>query len=88
MSYVHITKSPGITLADYQRVRDALGAQPIRGQQRHYAGEAAGALHTVDVWESQADADRFTAERLFPAFEAAGVRPPSDSILQAFEAGD
>ena len=88
MTYVHVTKSPGISLADYERVRRQMGDEPIKGQLHHFAGEAAGALHTVDVWQSKADADRFAAERLFPAFADTGVRPPSDSILLAFEVDD
>jgi hypothetical protein len=88
MSYVHVTKSPGITMADYARVREHLGASPIKGQRSHYAGESAGALHVVDVWESKADADRFAAERLFPAFEGVGIRPGADQVILGFEVDD
>jgi hypothetical protein len=88
MPYVHVTRTPGITLEDYERVRTEMGTDPISGQQSHYAGVTAGALHTVDVWDSKAAADRFAAERLFPAFERASVRMPDDALILAFEAGD
>lgn len=87
MSYVHITKTPDVTLTDYRRVLAALGAEPIRGRRWHWAGEKSGALHIVDVWDSRADADRFAAERLFPAFEQARLRPTGTEIVD-FEAAE
>jgi hypothetical protein len=86
MSYVHFTRSPGISLNQYDDVIAALGAEPIAGRISHWAGDNDGALCTVDVWESRSHADRFAAERLFPAFEQVGVRPPADTLIVAFEA--
>src|SRR6266511_2244581 len=37
-----------------------------------------GALTVVDVWESQADFDRFLASRLGPAFDKVGGMPQPD----------
>ncbi len=86
MSYVHFTRSPGVTMPQYDDVVDALGTAPIAGRESHWVGVHDGALCTVDIWTSQADADRFAAERLFPAFEQAGVRPPADTLVVAFDA--
>ncbi|MFN2562056.1 MAG: hypothetical protein ABR571_12270 [Jatrophihabitans sp.] len=88
MTYIHVTRTPDMHLSDYRRVVAALGEEPIAGRRRHYVGESDGALHTVDEWVSRADADRFAAERLFPAFDRAGVRPSPAMTLIAFEAGD
>jgi hypothetical protein len=85
MSYVHITRSPGMGLADYRKVAEQLGPTPITGRLSHHVGEQSGALLIVDVWEKRADADRFTADRLFPAFAAAGTRPDADTLVLAFE---
>ena len=60
---------------EYTRVERELGPAPIAGQADHHVGVVDGALVIVDVWRSRADADRFAAERLFPAFERAGVTP-------------
>jgi hypothetical protein len=84
--YVHYTRSPKSSLAEYDSVLSELGSEPIAGRKQHYAGEDAGALVTVDVWESRADADRFAAERLFPAFERLGLHPMGDTTIVAFEA--
>ena len=51
----------------------ALDGKPAGGI-LHVAGPGPnGGWRVVEVWESRADADRFFAERLGPAFAAAGV---------------
>ena len=42
-------------------------------------GSDAAGLHIVSIWESQAQAKRFEAEKLFPAFQAAGTMPERHS---------
>ena len=85
MTYVQISRSPGSGMDDYERVERELGAAPIDGQSGHHVGVVDGALVIVDVWRSRADADRFAAERLFPAFERAGVKPDASVEITAFE---
>lgn len=86
MSYVHFTRTPGVTIDDYHAVGAAMGDAPIDGRRSHWAGMQDASLCTVDIWESRAHADRFAAERLFPAFEAAGIRPGPDTQVVAFDA--
>jgi hypothetical protein len=86
--YVLVTKSPGMTLDDYRTVRGLMGDEPPAGQVSHHVGEREGSLCTADVWDSQASADRFAAERLFPAFAQAGVAPTADAIILTFETAD
>ena len=52
---------------------------------RLIVGEADGALHIVDVWDSKAHADRFAAERLMPAFQQAGVKPGPEETYIGFD---
>lgn len=85
MAYVQITRTPGVTLEDYHKVGREIGEAPIAGQRSHHAGMADGALHIVDVWDSRADADRFAAERLFPAFERSGMGPNPATVFTTFE---
>lgn len=86
MTYVHITRSPGMGLAEYDKVQRELGPAPIVGHRGHHVGVVDGALVVVDVWETRADADRFAAERLFPVFEKVGIRPDASGDITAFEA--
>lgn len=85
MPYAHISRQPGRSLADYRTVVEAMGGDPPEGRLFSTAGEADGALHVVDVWQSRASADRFAAERLLPAFQQTGLRPGPDSTYVAFE---
>ena len=85
MSYVHVTRSPGIGMTEYERVHRELGPAPIAGLSSTHVGVVDGALVVVDVWDTRADADRFAAERLFPAFETTGVQPDASMDVIAFE---
>lgn len=85
MSYVHITRTPGADLADFRRIADELGPEPIAGQVSSHVGVVDGALVVVDVWATRADADRFVAERLYPAFERAAFGLRDDTDVIAFE---
>jgi hypothetical protein len=85
MTYIHITRTPNQGLGEYDKVRQHLGAEPIDGQREHHVGVVDGALVVADVWESRADADRFAAERLFPAFERSGADPRADTLILAFD---
>jgi hypothetical protein len=86
MTYILITRTPGQGLKEYQAVVDDLGPAPLAGNLVHLAGETAdGVLITADVWESSVVADRFAAERLFPAFRRAATGLGPDSSAWAFE---
>lgn len=51
----------------YQRITDGLGDDPPPGLIIHLAVERPeGGLRYIDVWESEADWDRFSEERLHP----------------------
>lgn len=86
MAYVHISRTPGVGLEGYEAIRRSIGDAPIAGQLAHLVGVSDGALQIVDVWSSKAEADRFAAERLFPAFQSSGLRPGSDASYTTFEA--
>ncbi|MGV9818798.1 hypothetical protein [Nocardia xishanensis] len=85
MPYIHITHAPGAGLTEYRAVVEALGPEPVTGNLLHIVGESDGVLHIVDVWDSSVSADRYAAERLFPAFEKAGVRLGPETRLEVFD---
>ena len=86
MAYVHISRNPGTRLEDYEAIRRAIGDAQIEGQLAHLVGVCDGALQIVDVWSSKAAADRFAAERLFPAFQSSGIHPSPDATYTTFDA--
>jgi hypothetical protein len=61
------TQDVPIDAAFYRRITDGLGHEPPKGLLVHLAVERPeGGLRYVDVWESEADWDRFAEERLHP----------------------
>lgn len=88
MSYTFITHTPRSSMKDYRAVQEAMGPGDIEGHLLSIAGDVDGVLHTVDIWDSKESADRFTAERLFPAFEKLGYSPSPDATHIGFEDAD
>jgi hypothetical protein len=76
MTYVHITAAPGLTVDDFNKVNAKTNPpQDIDGLISWAAGTDASGLHVVAVWESEAHADRYAAEQLFPSFQEFGLAP-------------
>ena len=66
MTYA-FTQDVPIDAVFYQRIVDGLGDEVPEGLIVHLATERPeGGLRYVDVWESEADWDRFVDERLHP----------------------
>lgn len=66
----------------------ALGAERPDGLLHALVGEADGSVLAVEVWATQADADRFVAERLHPAFLKVDMMPDDRTSVVGFEAVD
>jgi hypothetical protein len=67
----------------HQRIKDALGEPPPHGLLAHIAIEREdGHLSYLDLWDSKADCDTFTEQRLHPVVGAvlneAGVHPDGE----------
>jgi hypothetical protein len=78
------TQDVPVDAATYRRITDGLGTETAQGLITHIAVERPeGGLRYIDVWESEADWDRFAEERLHPVVHAlltevfgAGQLPP------------
>jgi hypothetical protein len=72
MVICNIIDSPGRTAAQYERISAhvrSTGPVPPDGCRLALLGTERG----ITVWDSPADRDRFLAERLAPAWQAAGL---------------
>ena len=70
MTYAFTQEVP-IDAAFHARLIEMLGPERPDGLILHLASERPeGGLHYVDVWETEADCDRFVADRLHPALAA------------------
>jgi len=84
-----------VTRADVEALSEQLGVRgdPPSGLIVHTATETAGGVHIIDIWDSQADFERFQKDRLNPAMEKflreRGITmdgpPPEPTYEEAFD---
>ena len=67
-----------VDLDTHIKLGEVLGDAPIHGLILHAGGPSARGVHSLDVWESKEDSERFFAERMMPALQrlALGGGPP------------
>ena len=90
MAWALVQTATEMTWSDYEKVTQALSvdADPPAGLIVHAAGEVDGKWRSVDVWESEADYNRFREERLMPAViqamgeEAVAAGPPPQESFE------
>ena len=58
---------PGVTHEFAAMVDEGVGQDPVAGLIAHVSGPCREGWRIVDVWESEADQNRFQTERLSPA---------------------
>jgi hypothetical protein len=85
MAYATVTHSPATSLQDFRAVNGALGDEQPEGRLLLLVGQSVDGLHIIDVWATQAHADRFVAERLFPALQRLGRLPDEHDFHVEFE---
>jgi hypothetical protein len=85
MTYAFIRDVP-ITEAQYSEVRAEIGDEAPKGLVAHLVLRQDDGLRYIDVWDSQADWDRFREERVDPAVRkmmaAHGITPPPAPLPQ------
>ena len=95
MAWALVQEATEMTWSDYEKVTQALNvdADPPAGLIVHAAGEVDGKWRSVDVWESEADYNRFREERLMPAViqamgeEAVAAGPPPQESFEVKHLG-
>ncbi|MHB9861737.1 hypothetical protein [Streptomyces sp. YIM S03343] len=75
MAVVLSLRWSGVTPEQYDAVRDLVRweEQVPEGAVLHAAWFAEGTLHVTDVWNTQADFEKFFADRLMSAVKEAGI---------------
>lgn len=88
MPYAWTQEIP-ITLDMYRQIRAELGDELPEGLIVHVVSATDGGLRYLDVWESEADCNRFTEQRLHPAlgrvfakmhFQPPAQEPPREMV--------
>jgi hypothetical protein len=67
---------PGVTMQDYDRVREAVGwlEEPPAGGLSHLTWWEGGDCHNLDAWESEAAFTEFGQLRLGPGMAKVGIQ--------------
>jgi hypothetical protein len=79
MAICFITEPQGVNVEMYDRVRADIGmdANPPDGLIVHGAGQGGdGKWRVIEMWDSAAAQQTFARERLGPALQKAGIKPP------------
>ena len=78
MAIAMIFDIPGMTQNQYEQFRGAIApnnrTSDAPGLLHHIAGPTDGGWRVIEVWESQAAADRFFQDKLAPLFQQANVQ--------------
>jgi hypothetical protein len=82
MPYASLTLTASLTADDYRAVSRILGAEPPEGLILEAAGDSADGLHVISIWTTKQEHDAFLQTRLFPAFQAAALRPGQMSVTE------
>jgi len=67
-----------VDLDTHIKLGEAVGDEPIKGLILHAGGSSEHGVHSLDVWETKEDSERFYVERMVPALRKVGVEggPP------------
>jgi hypothetical protein len=67
------------------RLGEAVGDAPVKGLLLHAGGPSERGVHSLDVWESKQDSERFFTERMAPALRQLGIADGPPLSCQEFE---
>lgn len=66
-------KEYDVDLDNHIKMGEALGDVPVEGLILHAGGPSPRGVHSLDVWESEEDVERFFTERMMPGLQQLGV---------------
>ena len=67
---------PGATLEQYEKVNGMVDMTKPQGAHVHIAGKTGDGIHVIEVWDSQADIDRYMEAGLGKAMQEAQIPEP------------
>jgi hypothetical protein len=73
-----------VDLETHIKIGEAVGDEPVKGLILHAGGPSERGVHSLDVWETKEDSERFFAERMMPALERLGLGGGPPLSQQAF----
>lgn len=74
-----------VDLDTHIRLGEAVGDAPVQGLLLHAGGPSERGVHSLDVWETKEDSQRFFAERMAPALQQLGIADGPPLSIQEYE---
>ena len=74
-----------VDLDTHIKLGEAVGDDPVKGLIVHAAGPSEHGVHSLDVWESKEDSERFYNERMIPALRQMGLEGGPPRSYHEFE---
>jgi hypothetical protein len=74
-----------VDLDTHIKIGETLGDAPVKGLIVHAAGPSDRGVHSLDVWESKEDSERFYNERMIPALRQMGLEGGPPLSYQEFD---
>jgi hypothetical protein len=74
-----------VDLDTHIKIGEAVGDAPVKGLMLHAGGPSQRGVHSLDVWESKEDSERFFTERMLPALQELGIQGGPPLSYQEFE---
>jgi hypothetical protein len=74
-----------VDLATHLRIGEAVGDEPVAGLILHAGGPSERGVHSLDVWATREDSERFFAERMAPALRRLGIEGGPPLSYQSFD---
>ena len=74
-----------VDLDTHIKIGEFVGDAPIKGLILHAGGPSARGVHSLDVWETKEDSERFFTERMMPALQQMGLEGGPPLNVQEFD---
>lgn len=74
-----------VDLDTHIKIGEFLGDAPVKGLILHAGGPSERGVHSLDVWETKADSERFFTERMRPALQEMGLEGGPPLSFQEFD---
>lgn len=84
MAYVTLMEFD-VDLATHIKIGEVVGDAPIKGLIVHAGGSSERGVHSLDVWETKEDSERFYNERMIPALRETGLEGGPPLSYQEFD---
>ena len=74
-----------VDLDTHIKIGEAVADAPVKGLIVHAAGPSERGVHSLDVWHSKEDSERFFTERMLPALQQLGIQGGAPLSFEEFE---